>query len=37
LTFSWEAVLTADHADFIAKLRQIEEQASALSAEITPV
>ena len=30
------AALTADHADFIAKLRQIEEQANALGAEITP-
>ena len=27
--------MTADHADFIAKLRQIEEQANALGAEIT--
>jgi hypothetical protein len=31
-----EAALTAEHADFIAKLRQIEEQANALGAEITP-
>ena len=28
--------MTADHADFIAKLRQIEEQANALGAEMTP-
>jgi hypothetical protein len=26
--------MTADHADFIAKLRQIEEQANALGAEV---
>jgi hypothetical protein len=28
--------MTTDHADFIAKLRQIEEQANALGAEIAP-
>jgi hypothetical protein len=26
--------MTADHADFIAKLRQIEEQANTLGAEV---
>jgi hypothetical protein len=28
--------MTSEHADFIAKLRQIEEQANALCAEIAP-
>jgi hypothetical protein len=28
--------MTAEHTDFIAKLRQIEEQANALRAEMTP-
>ena len=28
--------MTADHADFIGKLRQIEEQANALGAETAP-
>ena len=28
--------MTADHADFIAKLRQIEEQANMANAELAP-
>jgi hypothetical protein len=28
--------MTADHADFIAKLRQIEEQANIANAELAP-